>query len=119
MTPSENPIVHLELRTPNLPRACSFYGDLFGWRSKTVRVARNPYLTLDVGGRVDGGVVERDAEPSLWLPYVEVDCVDSATDRARELGAAVLLKPREGPIGWRSIVESPDGGEVALWRAKA
>jgi hypothetical protein len=27
----------------------------------------------------------------------------------------VLLEPREGPSGWRSVVSSADAGEVALW----
>ena len=27
-----NPVVHLELHTPNLGRACAFYDELLGWR---------------------------------------------------------------------------------------
>jgi predicted enzyme related to lactoylglutathione lyase len=65
-----DPVVHLELRTPNLARACGFYTRLFGW------------------------------------------------DRARALGAGVPLSPREGPAGWRAIVEAPAGAEVALWQPK-
>ena len=37
----------------------------------------------------------------------EVDGIDRSTERARELGAVVLLEPREGPSGWRSVVSSP------------
>jgi predicted enzyme related to lactoylglutathione lyase len=40
------------------------------------------------------------------------------TERARDLGAAVSLEPREGPVGWRSVVATPAGGEVALWQPK-
>lgn len=119
VTRSENPVVHLELRTGNLPRACSFYAELFGWRARSVNIAQSSYLTLDVGDRVEGGVAERDADQPLWLPYVKVECVGSATERARDLGASVVLEPREGPVGWRSVIESPSGGEIALWRAKA
>jgi predicted enzyme related to lactoylglutathione lyase len=54
----------------------------------------------------------------MWLPYVQVDCVDEATDRARELGAGVLLAPREGPAGWRSVIATPEGGQIALWQQK-
>ena len=35
------------------------------------------------------------------------------------LGAAVLLEPREGPAGWRSVVAIPAAGEIAFWEAKA
>ena len=44
--------------------------------------------------------------------------IDDATEHARRLGAAVLLEPREGPSGWRSVVSSPVAGEVALWQPK-
>ena len=54
----------------------------------------------------------------MWLPYVEVGRIEHATEHARELGAAVLLDPREGPAGWRSVVATPSGGEVALWQRK-
>jgi predicted enzyme related to lactoylglutathione lyase len=30
----------------------------------------------------------------------------------------VLLEPREGPAGWRSVVSAPAGAEVALWQPK-
>jgi hypothetical protein len=30
----------------------------------------------------------------------------------------VLLEPREGPSGWRSVVAARDGGEIALWQQK-
>ena len=55
----------------------------------------------------------------MWLPYVEVAEIAEATDRARRAGAAVLLAPREGPAGWRSVVTTPAGGEVALWQPKS
>ena len=55
----------------------------------------------------------------VWLPYVEVEEVAGATDLARRLGAVVLLDPREGPAGWRSVVRTPVGGELAFWQPKA
>jgi uncharacterized protein len=114
-----NPVVHLELQTCNLPRACGFYTRLFGWRAERIDVGSASYLALELGDGIEGGVVERDTERSLWLPYVEVADVDATTERACELGAAVLLEPREGPAGWRSVVAAPAGAEIALWQPKA
>jgi predicted enzyme related to lactoylglutathione lyase len=106
-----NPVVHLELHTGDLARACAFYDALCGWRPE--RVAS--YTALDLGG-VGGGVVECGAEKPLWLPYVEVADVAEATERAEALGASVLLAPRAGPAGRRSVVSSPAGGELAFWQ---
>jgi predicted enzyme related to lactoylglutathione lyase len=114
-----NPVVHLELHTGNLPRACDFYTRLFNWRAQRIHVGSATYLALTLGNGIDGGVVERDTERSLWLPYVEVDDVVEATQRARTLGASVLLDAREGPAGWRSVVAAPAAAEIALWQPKA
>jgi uncharacterized protein len=83
-----------------------------------VRAPAGSYLAFDTGGHLGGGVVECFTGRPLWLPYVEVDRIVRSTERARELGAVVLLEPREGPSGWRSVVSSPQAGEIALWEPK-
>jgi predicted enzyme related to lactoylglutathione lyase len=115
---STHPVVHLELHTGNLPRACGFYTRLFGWRLERIEMGSGSYLALDWGEGMEGGVVEHDTERAMWLPYVEVCDITGATDRARDLGASVILEPREGPAGWRSMVAAPAGAEVALWQPK-
>jgi predicted enzyme related to lactoylglutathione lyase len=115
---STDPVVHLELQTDNLARACAFYTRLFGWRAERIDLRGASYLALELGTGVEGGIVERDADRSLWLPYVRVADVAETTSRARLLGASVLLEPREGPVGWRSVVAPPAGAEIALWQAK-
>jgi predicted enzyme related to lactoylglutathione lyase len=112
-----NPLVHLELHTDDRSRALEFYTRLLGWHPEEVRSGGSSYTALELGA-VGGGVVECGAPKPLWLPYVAVDDVGRATERARELGASVLLEPREGPAGWRSVVSEPAGAEVAFWQAK-
>jgi predicted enzyme related to lactoylglutathione lyase len=109
------PLVHLELHTGDRAGARSLYAELLGWRATTVA---GSYLALDLGAEVGGGIVECCTEGPVWLPYVEVDDVSALTSKARRLGATVLLEPREGPAGWRSVVATPAGGEIAMWQAK-
>ena len=113
-----NPVVHLELHTGELERARVFYAALCGWRPQRVDHRCGSYEALELGGGVGGGIVECSTERPLWVPYVEVAEVARATDRAQRLGAAVLLAPREGPVGWRSVVSTPAGGEIAFWQHK-
>jgi predicted enzyme related to lactoylglutathione lyase len=112
------PVVHLELHTSDQVRASAFYAQLLDWRAQVIRAAAGSYLALETGGELGGGVVECPARRPLWLPYVEVAAIDRSTERARELGAVVLLEPREGPSGWRSVVSSPEAGEIALWEPR-
>jgi predicted enzyme related to lactoylglutathione lyase len=113
-----NPLVHLELHTGDLPRACAFYAGLCGWRPERIDAGCGSYLALDLGAGIEGGVVECETRRPLWLPYVEVAEIAEVTERARLLGASVLLEPREGPAGWRSVVASPAGAEIAFWQPK-
>lgn len=115
---SGNPIVHLELHTGALQQACDFYASACGWRSHRVAVGDRSYMTLDPGGELHGGAVECGVSSPMWLPYVEVAEIWAATERAQALGANVLLPPREGPSGWRSVVSAPAGGEIAFWQPK-
>jgi len=116
-----NPVVHLELHTGDLPRASVFYSRLLRWHPERVssESGSGSYLALKLGARLGGGIVECGTRRPLWLPYVEVDQIEEVTDRARQLGASVLLEPREGPAGWRSVVATPDAAEIAFWQPKA
>jgi uncharacterized protein len=116
--PPSHPVVHLELHTGDQSSARAFYAGLCGWRSQRIEAGGGSYLALELGCGFGGGIVECGAVRPLWVPYVEVAEIHVATDRARELGARVLLEPREGPAGRRSVVSTPAGGEVAFWQPK-
>ena len=89
-----------------------------GGRS-AITVSSGSYLALELGAGLGGGIVECPVRRPLWLPYVEVEEVHRATEHARERGAAVLLEPREGPAGWRSVIATDAGGELAFWQQKS
>jgi predicted enzyme related to lactoylglutathione lyase len=118
MPNASRPVVHLELHTGDLLHACEFYEQLCGWRPDLIKATRGSYLSLELGRGLGGGIVECGTQRPVWLPYVQVPEVSRVTERARELGAAVLLEPREGPAGWRSVVSSEEGGEIAFWQPK-
>ena len=113
-----NPVVHLELHTSDRMLAGGFFAGLFGWQTERIEAGGGAYHSVELARDFGGGIVECGTRRPLWLPYVEVDRVDEATDRASRLGASVLLPPREGPAGWRSVVSSPVAGEVGFWQPK-
>ncbi len=114
-----NPVIHLELHTQDQRGAVEFYARLFGWRPERIHAGNGSYLSLGMGNGVGGGVVQCEAsERPLWLPYVDVPDIRLTTEQARDLGGEILLGPREGPEGFRSVISTPDGGEVAFWQSK-
>ncbi len=114
-----NPVVHLELHTDDLPQARAHL-------RAAMRLAGR--AGADEGGsvprarpgRAASAAASSSAAPraACGCPTCEVGEIDAATARARELGASVLLEPREGPAGWRTVVSTPAGGEIAFWQPK-
>jgi predicted enzyme related to lactoylglutathione lyase len=57
-------------------------------------------------------------------PLVHLELHTGDLVRARSFYAELCgwrperLSPREGPAGWRSVVATPAGGEIALWQPK-
>ena len=119
-----NPIVHLELHTGDSLHAGATYARLCGWRAEEVQTDSGPYTALELGlgtgmgEQLGGGIVECPVQRAMWLPYVQVDEIRAAMARAVALGASVLLGPREGPAGWRAVISTPEGGEIAFWQPK-
>jgi predicted enzyme related to lactoylglutathione lyase len=111
-------VVHLELHTGDLRLAAEFYTGLCGWQPERIETRFGTYVALPLGHELGGGLVQCPTPRPVWLPYVEVEAINATTERAQALGARVLLEPREGPAGWRSVVATPAAGEIALWQPK-
>jgi predicted enzyme related to lactoylglutathione lyase len=111
-------IVHLQLRSEEPSRACAFWANAFGWHAEIIHVGSASYLTLGGATGLEIGVVADESGRGGWLPYVEVADIDEATERVPRLGGAIVLAPREGPAGWRSVIVEPTGTEIGLWEPK-
>jgi predicted enzyme related to lactoylglutathione lyase len=111
-------VVHLELHTSDREASSWFYSGLLRWQTARVNTQWGSYHALTLGPGLDGGIVECGTRLARWLPYVAVDQIEATTERGCRLGARVLLPPREGPAGWRAVLSTPAGGEIALWQPK-
>jgi predicted enzyme related to lactoylglutathione lyase len=114
-----NPFVHIELDTTNLGKAKEFYGALFDWDLKDTKMGpTDTYTRIDVGHGTGGGMLKHPmaGEPSLWIPYVEVEDVAAATQKAKSLGAMVIKENQTVPnMGVFSIISDPTGATIGLW----
>ena len=113
-----HPVVHLELHARDRAAAGAFLTELVDWQPELIESECGSYVALELGRSLGGGIVQCGTRRAMWLPYVEVDRIEEQTEQARRLGARVLLQPREGPAGWRSVVSAPQAGEIAFWQPK-
>jgi predicted enzyme related to lactoylglutathione lyase len=103
--------------TGDLPQARALYAELCGWRPSEVETQSGSYLAMELGGALGGGIVECATSRPRCCPMSRSP--RSTRRHAGRLGASVLLEPREGPAGWRSVVATPAGGELAFWQPKS
>lgn len=116
-----NPFVHVELSTNDLPRAKEFYVKLFDWKLAEMAMPGGSYTMIQVGEGTGGGMMQcpEAGMPSMWMAYVLVGDVGSATRLAKSLGATVCKDVTEVPnAGWFSIITDPTGAMLGLWQPK-
>jgi uncharacterized protein len=117
-----NPFVHCELATSDVDKAKTFYGELFDWKLEDMVMGDgHTYTLIGVGEGTGGGIMKQMIPhgPSMWMPYVLVDDIKAATQKARSLGANVMKDVTEVmDMGWLSIFTDPTGAMLGLWQAK-
>ncbi len=113
-----SPFVWFDLRTKNRAQAKKFYQGLLGWEAKDAPMGDGS-VTMIGSGDNPWGMIADDGAESRWLPYIQVENADTATKKARQLGASVQQDVTDGPAGRFSIIADPTGAHVALWQRRA
>ena len=115
-----NPFVHLELSTSDVSKAKAFYTGLFGWEITDNDMGGGMiYSTFKPSTGPGGGMFSMPGTPTMWLPYVGVEDINAATEKAKSLGATVHKGPMDIPnVGWATILADPTGATIALFQPK-
>jgi uncharacterized protein len=115
-----NPFVHLELSTSDVSKAKAFYSGLFGWEITDNDMGGGMiYSTFKPSSGPGGGIFTMPGAPTFWLPYVGVEDINAATEKAKSLGATVHKGPMDIPnVGWATILADPTGATIALFQPK-
>jgi predicted enzyme related to lactoylglutathione lyase len=87
-----------ELITDDVDAATGFYTELLGVELEKADMGDFEYPMLRKDGRTHAGFVAKPDEaqaPSHWYPYIGVDDVDAAAEKAKGLGAQVYMGPAD------------------------
>jgi predicted enzyme related to lactoylglutathione lyase len=107
-----------ELLTTDAAAARQFYSQLLGWTF--VELPMGPgmtYTVFQIGGKPAAGMMQMGGPqfqgvPPNWMSYLSVADCDEAADRAKNLGAKVLMPPQDVPNTGRFCVLSDPAGAV-------
>jgi predicted enzyme related to lactoylglutathione lyase len=111
-----NPFAHIELSTDDVEAAKKFYKSLFGWKLKDMKA--QDYTMIDVGKGTGGGMMKKQMpqQPTMWMPYVQVDSVKKIVDKAKKAGANVMVEYQSiGEMGAIGVLMDPAGAAFGVW----
>jgi uncharacterized protein len=109
----------MEYLARDAPTALAFYKELAGYESTATVTPRGLDYNVLRRGRSRAGLLslppQLDNVRPNWLPYVRVEDPAALAARARFLGGAVVLEPRDDVRqGTLAIVADPTGAALAL-----
>lgn len=125
----KNSVVHFEISADDPDKLGDFYTSLFDWTIEPVpgmdyrlikTVETDAKGMPSQAGGINGGILTRPAgyEGRGWINYVNVESLEVAVDRARELGATVMKERSPVPgMGWFAMLADPQGNPFALWQS--
>lgn len=106
-----------DLATRDPDRAGSFYSDLFRWQFQQV-APEGTYFSIGRDHLLIAGMRTMDGDPAdmppHWIPYFVVEDITHAAARLEELGAEIVVAPRQVPAGWFLVFTDPSGASSGL-----
>jgi predicted enzyme related to lactoylglutathione lyase len=111
-----------ELTTRDPQRSVAFYGAVFGWTANIVSHAGPPadYTEFHLADRSIAGMMPMEGDnwpaeiPNHWMVYFAVADCQAAVDRINELGGAILMGPKEVPVGTFAVARDPQGAAFSV-----
>jgi uncharacterized protein len=109
-------MVHVEIPAGDTQKSRDFWGGLFGWQFQAYEGSPTEYHMTqlsDTQGAAISGTEEDKRGPRV---YFDVDDINAATARVKELGGqAGKALPVPG-MGWFSVNKDVEGNEFGLWQ---
>jgi len=108
-------ITHFEIRAGDMHRARKFWESLLGWK---FRDWEGPiqYTMAEVGGNPTAGLYASELQERGLIVYFDVDDVQAAVERVRELGGHVTTEKTPIPeTGWFAHCLDTEGNPFGVF----
>lgn len=115
----------VELATPDLDAAKTFYTALFGWDYEAGPEETNFYTMPQLQGASVAGMMTQGEEeraqgvPPMWRTYVSVASADDTASKVAGLGGTVIAEPFDVmDVGRMGVFLDPEQAMFAVWQPK-
>lgn len=108
-----------ELASSDPAASKQFYCDMFGWTYADMPMPQGVYTIFQCEGNDAAAMYQApEGMKSSWGVYFNAPELDAVTEKAKELGANIIMPAMDiGPPGSMSIVRDPQGVFLSLWKA--
>ncbi len=113
----------VDVASPDVDAAVSFYEQLFGWEGSEAGDAEETggYRMLTQNGKAVAGAmsVRMEGQPPVWTTYITVDDADAIAEQVKAAGGSVLVgADGRDEAGRMAVFMDPEGAAFAVWQAK-
>jgi predicted enzyme related to lactoylglutathione lyase len=114
--PENGHFIWNELFSTDPVASVAFYGAIGGFTDKAMEMpGMGTYHVLESEGQPRAGVTKMSGAPHAWLPYVQVASTDATAEKAKRLGATLIVPPTDIPnVGRFSIFADPQGATLGI-----
>jgi predicted enzyme related to lactoylglutathione lyase len=109
-------IVHYEISASDVDRAQGFWSGLFGWEFGGSVMPEGDYRMARTGEKT-GVALSGYGDPGHPNVYFDVDDIDAALAKVRELGGTADDKQPVPQMGWFTACKDTEGNEFSLWQS--
>jgi predicted enzyme related to lactoylglutathione lyase len=109
----------VDLGTPDIPAAATFYGTLFGWTAEPIDDPdAGGYTMLSLDGKLVAALgPQQNPGPPYWTTYVSVEDADKTAEITQTAGGSVLAPPMDVfDAGRMAVLADPTGAAFAIWQ---
>lgn len=111
-----------ELITEQPAKAVEFYTQVGGFTHEAMAMPGLTYDILNNDGKGRAGIAKAQMPnvPQHWMQYVQVKNADQTTEKAKKLGAKVVIEPTDIPtVGRLAVFIDPQGASIGILQPAA
>jgi predicted enzyme related to lactoylglutathione lyase len=111
----------VDLATPDVEAAASFYGDVFGWEvpEQPNSAEMGGYRRAKKGGKDVAGMMPlmQEGQPPAWSTYVSVADADATAAAVTANGGTQVAEPMDVmDLGRMAVFTDPEGAFFGIWQ---
>ncbi|MEO3474112.1 VOC family protein [Roseomonas sp. CAU 1739] len=115
------PFTHAEVFGEDPAALAEFYRAVLGWtvtQADGVDYWRIAAAPAGAPSAFAGGIAHRpDFMPSGWLPYAQIEDIETCVAETTRLGGKIVREPTPVPrTGWYAVIADPEGNRFAVFQ---